>query len=713
MLSHQALIASGIPTSAINLVSVPSELGLFDDVFHIGGQLRLGTHFEVVLRLFRFHNQTDAHAYLHSSPPVFYLRANHDHPTPLPGSLNPSYASRYHPASVSEAPLFAAFEAFGATTLSTLLTTLSARAYSPQPIDFTPLYLHGLDCLEQRSECLGDCPDAAYFGPNVRAGEERVDMLQLREDEVHLITLVHHRRTNASVYGSIALLRPHPSSSAVLNKSAMSVRATPLGFTSFEFNSSSNFVAWAFTRSRATCEQIDRGEGAGEGRAVDGCSVVDEQQVPRDGYLTYCERAYLNPLTGRGPLWSDLLPARLYRLRLPSTNFNRPDETVETASTASYTSVTETAVTAETPFPVPTRLPRALPLASISDGSETMRFFHIIKTGGESLELHLARQPSPRLNYSHCRRAGFSPCHLNLSSPCALSAAGISVALCAANCECCADDARVPGGFNGLLIRSPRAHVLSLFSHCHTAHTANSWSRIADDLPQYLAELALRGVERACASYCGVSFNPDWGAALEEALRTTSPERGGERKEEGEVRVLPLHNTQAHALTCSKARGSLGQHFRTAGDGLLSSLDAALASLRRFEWVGITDLFDHSLCLLHFQANGSLPAACDCSQGKLSLGLPRFNHGVRRREPASLSAAVLSALDAHTEVDAQVFAAGLRLLLGRLRTVEERTGRALLQCIDWERLWRTTGHIPGLWDGPHTLHGEEEAHLPA
>ena len=66
---------------------------------------------------------------------------------------------------------------------------------------------------------------------------------------------------------------------------------------------------------------------------------------------------------------------------------------------------------------------------------------------------------------------------------------------------------------------------------------------------------------------------------------------------------------------------------------------AALDSLRSFEWVGLTDLFDHSLCLLHYQANGSLPAACDCAHGKLSLGLPRFNHGVSALgfKPATLS----------------------------------------------------------------------------
>ena len=79
----------------------------------------------------------------------------------------------------------------------------------------------------------------------------------------------------------------------------------------------------------------------------------------------------------------------------------------------------------------------------------------------------------------------------------------------------------------------------------------------------------------------------------------------------------PLYTPyQAHAFTCSTRRGSLGQHFRVLGgeggsgsseggaDQLPPPLAAALAILHRFDWVGLTDLYDQSVCLLHYQANG-------------------------------------------------------------------------------------------------------------
>ena len=49
-------------------------------------------------------------------------------------------------------------------------------------------------CLERGEDCLGDCPDAAYFGPHVLEDSDRVEMLRLATDaELHLVMLVNHR----------------------------------------------------------------------------------------------------------------------------------------------------------------------------------------------------------------------------------------------------------------------------------------------------------------------------------------------------------------------------------------------------------------------------------------------------------------------------------------------------------------------------------------
>jgi hypothetical protein len=56
---------------------------------------------------------------------------------------------------------------------------------------------------------IGDCPDAAYFGPHVREDRDDIQMLQLDEDHVHIVSLLNHRVLNASVYASIAVTHKH------------------------------------------------------------------------------------------------------------------------------------------------------------------------------------------------------------------------------------------------------------------------------------------------------------------------------------------------------------------------------------------------------------------------------------------------------------------------------------------------------------------------
>ena len=69
----------------------------------------------------------------------------------------------------------------------------------------------------------------------------------------------------------------------------------------------------------------------------------------------------------------------------------------------------------------------------------------------------------------------------------------------------------------------------------------------------------------------------------------------------------------------------------------------------------------------------------------------------KKRSADTLPDNIVTSIDAHTAVDAQLFAAALRLVLGRLRTVEEATGKEVLKCIDWMKLKEATAYIPGLW----------------
>ncbi|CAE7472831.1 GIP [Symbiodinium sp. CCMP2456] len=585
-LVQAALVSSGLPSSAINLAVVPSDIGgLFDD----------WTHFETVLRLFRFANQSDGDAYLHSHHPVYYLKALHDEVAPLP---TPVYKGRHHPRSVREGGLQAEFDVYNQKMLAQVGQATSRKLTAVQPTQFEPLMIQGLQCLQEGTECLGDCPDAAYFGPNILEDSDVIDMLEMSGNELHLVSVVNHRLLNASIYGSVAVLK---SARPSLSKTHMSIRATSLGVTSFDFPQD-RFVTWAFTRTSAICEQL--------GEAVAGCSVVEDDHVERAGYLTYCERVYLNPITGTGPDWQDLISAVIYRLKL--------DELPKLEPLLSSD--------------LPSILPPAVPITVFNGTAAGLHFLHVVKTGGESLELHLANQPAPSLAYGACRAAAAGaqlwPETTARMPLCLALSRAVTLALCAANCECCATDVleATPKShgplLKGTVLRSPRSHVLSLFSHCHMAHH-NTWKRMWDDLPQYAAEGLLRATEAACDSHC-THFKADPIEDLRSQLEHVNSSK------QAQVQVIPfLRNMQTHVLTCRTSQGSLGQHFRDLhSEEALPSIEGALETLRRFDWVGLTDLFEQSICLLHFQSNGSLPRSCDCSDGSVSrLALPKFTHG--------------------------------------------------------------------------------------
>ena len=177
----EALLASGLPEGAVNLVALPSGLGLHEE----------WAHFETVLRLLRFANQTEGDAYLRGHHPVLYLRARHDADDALP---TVGYAERLDARSVDETPLRPDFDEHGRAAVVAVGAAFRRQVSAVPPVPFAPLMIRGLECLRRRTECLGDCPDAAYFGPNIEPDSDAIRMVSLVSDaELHVVTLVNHR----------------------------------------------------------------------------------------------------------------------------------------------------------------------------------------------------------------------------------------------------------------------------------------------------------------------------------------------------------------------------------------------------------------------------------------------------------------------------------------------------------------------------------------
>lgn len=187
------------------------------------------------------------------------------------------------------------FDAHGQRALAGVSKVFHKNVIPSAVVSFKPLMIRGLDCLKSESdECLGDCPDAAYFGPHIDEDKDQVEMLQLTsDDDLHILTVVDHRGLGAGIYGSIAVLTPGGwGAQPTVSKTKMNIRSTSLGITSYDFPADAlaavaagergPFITWAFTRNQAHCSQLL------EAKAVDGCSVVTDQHVNRDDHLTVC-----------------------------------------------------------------------------------------------------------------------------------------------------------------------------------------------------------------------------------------------------------------------------------------------------------------------------------------------------------------------------------------------------------------------------------------
>lgn len=751
-----ALVATGLPENAINVQALNSEL-----------TPSKWTYYELVLRIFHFKNQTEGSLYLDSQShdhPFYYVSADDENQrnqhkddsnsstqTCSVPSKPTGFKTTFHSENMNEkeklAPSFVKYGNDVLTELYSILSTKpdlddrSAVTSNDMPLNYTNHsfgVLHvadGTNCLRYDTECLGGCPDAAYFGLNVNTTKD-FQALALSLNELHVVTLVDHRVLNNSIYSSLALLT---SNTKVLNPQHLTknVRATSVGITSPDLFGETNrmmtnkeenddnlpslpFATWIFTRNRNHCKLLNH--------LRYGCTVIDSSHDSSNNYVTYLERIYLNPLTGTRPDYDNILPARLYRVILDG-------ESKETKSPVSVTTLqSKERISAIEDLPnLPFSKIKLPPSQPFIIRNEPMRFLHIIKTGGESLENYVWKEPSLKMDYSACVATAAKATNASLfdgQSLCNALATLTSKALCGLNCECCASDMFLQQdmGFHGTLLRSPRAHVLSQFSHCHTAHHTTI-GRILRDVPLFAAESILRMTEEACCSSCDVEGNPDWLTALENRLSTdernilpyysnNKDERNDDESSSDDadrVLVISIHNTQSHALTCGKQKGSFGHHFRRITtenvnpiDEYTPSLQDALSTLEKFEWFGITELFMSSLCLLHYQTNQVLPPQCDCDSlsfvqhdSEHALGYWKETRSQRRKvdDPN-----ILRKIDEHTRVDAALYAQAVRIFLGRLRSVEKTTGTSLLKCIQWNKFRAKTEYLDGLWnDGPNGL----------
>ena len=206
-----------------------------------------------------------------------------------------------------------------------------------------------------------------------------------------------------------------------------------------------------------------------------------------------------------------------------------------------------------------------------------------------------------------------------------------------------------------MLLRSPRAHVLSMFKECrYDSWGVSLWKRNISQVPH------------------SGTHQHDFEQWLEWYLRPHYRSWLG---------CYDPWNYQARAMTSSRRN----PHDIGANESYEPSVDSAIASYSEMDWVGIADFYDESLCLLVSRLSTNAAQAlfsthCRCAKRPRSiLGSTEIvTHGTVRSTHVRVDPTIAVKMDRITVVDKSLFLVALRCFFREIRGLEARVGHRVL-----------------------------------
>lgn len=250
-------------------------------------------------------------------------------------------------------------------------------------------------------------------------------------------------------------------------------------------------------------------------------------------------------------------------------------------------------------------------------------------------------------------------------------------------------------------MREPRAHVYSQWRHCvenqdnhfspiglpgSLVEWLQHWDTVGDG-PRHTAVMTSIGewaeaVSLAHAFRCYIPINLQ-SRCLSCAHNGTAPRGAADRMIPAPSRFLSLTTPGLDV----RVLGDVWREFQADGELALRRVRSRGPDGLLF--VGITELYQESMCLLHARELGELPPECDCQKPKLWARF-RQNHsfvhhptrGLARqacrvnatRTPVQLTAREVQLIDRVTRLDKAVYAAALQRLKADAAWAEKRFG---------------------------------------
>ena len=204
-----------------------------------------------------------------------------------------------------------------------------------------------------------------------------------------------------------------------------------------------------------------------------------------------------------------------------------------------------------------------------------------------------------------------------------------------------------------VLLRSPRAHMLSMFKECRY----NQWGlRLINSKKSYIPH--------------GGSHQDDFEQWVGFYLHPLGKVWMG---------CYEPWNYQARAMTSEQEV----PHSIYLHEDFEPSVDAATASYLEANWVGLADFYDESLCLLLSRLRTDKAAAlfskaCHCDKKLPILDVDVVTHGATDSAAVDVHPILAAKMDRLTAVDKTLFSVALRGFFHEIKELEAHVGRRIM-----------------------------------
>lgn len=259
-----------------------------------------------------------------------------------------------------------------------------------------------------------------------------------------------------------------------------------------------------------------------------------------------------------------------------------------------------------------------------------INFGHIPKTAGKSMKVELRER-----RYEVTKASRYEPCFRDTY---------------------CNDAIHVT------MLRSPRAHVFSMYLECRQA----PWGMEVTQNTSFPRHGSVPSDFEAWVDH----FLRDGGI---HGLGTT-----------GAFNCYNPWNLQTRALSCqASSPGPIGWgetlHRPNNSSDLKPSLLTAVETLEsQLNIAGLTELYHETWCVLDLWATGGLPQECNCAKDMTDSMHLHITHGVSKHSWVNLPPRLLRKIDALSVVDVELYKVAARQFLGRIAAEEQRLGAKFL-----------------------------------